>query len=128
MLNKKIILILIFILLIVVLLRLNPLVTPKPTPTPSPIVFYYTPSPIVTILSTATPTNISFNNIISQLPIVTPEYTIEYFPNTKKFIVLITENPYEENKKIVESWFKEQGVEDLSKINLYFGSSRGVAP
>lgn len=85
--------------------------TPTPNPTPQPTGFL-APS----------------ESILRLLPIVTDKYTIEYFPNLKKFLVMILKNPYGENKKAVENWFKEQGIGDLTKFNIQYGSSRGVAP
>lgn len=126
--NKKLFTILIFVLLFLLLLKLNQLVTPKPTATPAPTIFFYSPKPAIIVLPTTNPATVSSDKIISQLPIETPEYTIQYLPKTKKFIVMILENPFEENKKKAEEWFKEQGVEDLSELNISFGSSRGVAP
>lgn len=68
------------------------------------------------------------STVISKLPIITPQYTIQYFSKTKQFVVLILQNPYEQNVKQVENWFALQGVTDLSKLNIQYGSSRGVAP
>lgn len=126
--NKKLFTILIFVLLFLLLLKLNQLVAPKPTATPAPTILLYSPEPTIIVVPTITTSTVSLNDIISVLPIETEEYTIQYLPKTKKFIVMILENPFEENKKKVEEWFKEQGVEDLSELNISFGSSRGVAP
>lgn len=87
---------------------------PEPIPTPPP-----------TTQNTYSP---SVQTLAEKLPIITDEYTIQYFANINKFVILILENPYEENKKEADSWFKEQGVNDLSSLNIEYGSSRGVSP
>lgn len=70
----------------------------------------------------------SIQLLISKLPVVTDKYIIQYFQKTKKFSINILENPYEENKKLAEDWFKEQGIENLSKLNIFYSTPRGVAP
>ncbi len=82
-----------------------------------------TPIPVVTPTSGFSPKE----KIISLLPITTENYTIQYLPVPKKFLVLILKNPFEEYKTEVEEWFRSQGI-DPGDPSISWGSARGVAP
>lgn len=90
----------------------------KSTPTPTP-----SPSAKVEDIKSNT-----LDGLLLKLPVVSDKYTIQYLSKSDKFYVTILKNPYAENKKEVEIWFKDHGIEDLSVLNIFYNSSRGVAP
>lgn len=64
---------------------------------------------------------------IAQLPIDTPQYLIEYFPDRDYFFVQIRQNPYQQYKGQIENFFRSNGV-DPNYVTVEWGSVRGVAP
>ncbi|MBI4029514.1 MAG: hypothetical protein HY376_04085 [Candidatus Blackburnbacteria bacterium] len=64
---------------------------------------------------------------IAQLPIDTPQYLIEYFPDRDYFFVQIRQNPYQQYKTQIENFFRSNGV-DPNYATIEWGSVRGVAP
>ncbi len=78
-------------------------------------------------LTSPTPTISPKEKVISLLPVKTEGYTIEYFPGSKKFFVLILKNPFEKYKKEAEEWFRSQGINPNDK-DIFWSSVRGVIP
>lgn len=97
----------------------------SPTTIPSP-----TDIPSVPVSETPPPENnpavIKNENIIPLMPVQTSTYTIEYLVTSDTFLVTVTESPYEQNKALAESWFKDHGIEDLSSIKIIFWKYRWV--
>lgn len=85
---------------------------PYPSPTSNP------PTPTASSLSGQN--TASREQIISQMPVATPEYNIEYLQTSDMFIVTIKKSPYEQNKALAEGWFKSRGVFDMSSFNIKF--------
>lgn len=92
-----------------------------PTASPSPGL---TPAPTPTQL----PQDI-IKEIISQLPVETQDYSIQYLPASQQFFILIKQNPYGVNKAKALAWFKNFGlVNPEEELPLFFTSSRWVGP
>jgi len=89
------------------------------------------PSPGVETTPTSTQSNSSQikNKIISQLPVETENYSIQYLSKNDQFFITIKKSPYDTYKSQVIIWFKNFGIsrpeEDLP---LFFTSSRWVTP
>lgn len=76
-----------------------------------------------------TPTNTPLSNknkrqLISQMPIKTSDYAIEYLSTSDTFMVKILRNPYETNKAKAQTWLKIHGAEDLKTLNIIYYHSR----
>jgi len=67
-------------------------------------------------------------NLLSQMPYQTDQFSIEYLPDQDEFNVTIKQNPFKDNQQKAIDWFRLQGVEDLSWINIMYSSVRGVYP
>lgn len=67
-------------------------------------------------------------NLISSVPYEAPDFTVEYLRDQDSFYVTIKKNPYNTSKQEALDWFKSKGVEDMSWINVQYGSVRGVYP
>lgn len=100
---------------------------PKPTvpeitlPTPTSVPRKYFPS--------LPPTISNKEQIVSLLPIITQNYSIEYLPKVDTIFILISGRPFEKYKAEIEAWFLSQGVKDLKELNLTWGSTRqGLNP
>ncbi len=78
-----------------------------------------TPTPLI-----PTPTLILTPKLklIKLMPVITKDYTIEYLPIPKKFVVMILKEPFSETVKIVEDWFLFQGV-DPKDPDIYWWDS-----
>lgn len=124
--KKKIYLIIVLVLVILILLFLRasaqnnpPVVTISPTPKQEPA---QPPSP-----TTLRPvSSVIKRNIIKKLPITTEGYTIQYLDKGDEFLVIMLLNPYEKYKKEASSWFLQNGVQNLSSLNIQWDSIRGV--
>lgn len=111
--------------LVVFLLFLKILQRKSPS-TPQPAL--ETPTPTIPITSPTPSSQCSLNkNISSKLPVVTKNYTIEYFPVPQKFFVMILANPYEEYEAEAEKWLISYGI-DPNGLCVFWTSAKGVAP
>lgn len=100
-----------------------------PTASPAPGLTQ-APTPIFTTAPTPTqpPQDIT-GKIISQLPVETQSYSIQYLPANQQFFILIKQNPYEANKAKVIAWFKNFGLANPEEeLPLFFTSSRWIGP
>ncbi len=90
--------------------------------TPTPLV----PTPTLFLTTTLTPflspTLTLKLKLIKLMPVITKDYTIEYLPAPKKFVVMILKEPFNETVKIVEDWFFFQGV-DPKDPDIYWWDS-----
>ena len=86
---------------------LNPATIAQPSPTPIP---------------TATLTR---EQLISQTPIETKEFNIEYYIESDTFRITIKENPYEENKAKAEQWLQDRGL-GPNDLNILWAAYFGV--
>lgn len=64
--------------------------------------------------------------LIEKLPYETDQYLIEYVRDKSLFYITIKENPFSKNKQAAIDWLKSQGIEDISWINVEYGSYKGV--
>lgn len=98
--------------------------TPELTPFPSPT---FWPRPTPTLRATVPPLSQKvLEKIIAQLPFKSESFEIEYYQKTKKFAVIITRGPINQTIKKVENWFKSQGVQDLTQIDILYQPTREV--
>lgn len=90
------------------------------------------PTPIPVKVSIPTPTTsaenlvVDKNALLQKLPIQTDTYNIQYIASTDTFVVTIKESPLEINKQQANKFFYENGVKDLSKLNIAYNSYRWV--
>jgi len=67
--------------------------------------------------------------IISQLPVETENYSIQYLTKNDQFFVTIKKNPYNDHKSQIISWFEDFGISNPEEdLPLFFTSSRWVGP
>lgn len=119
---SSLIIIFIVIFFIVSSLRQNP--TPTPSPLPS-----VTPVPSVPFVTLPAKNDISVfekSDLISQLPIETNTYNIEYLVESDTFVVTIKDSPYVQNKAAADEFFTRNGVTDLSKLRIIYNSYKWV--
>jgi len=85
-----------------------------------------TPTPTLFLTTTPTPSLSPILTpklkLIKLMPVITKDYTIEYLPIPKKFVVMILKEPFSETVKIVEDWFLFQGV-DPKDPDIYWWNS-----
>ena len=67
-------------------------------------------------------------NLIQKLPYENDQYLVEYLQNPNVFYVTVKKNPFNANKQAAIDWLKSQGIQDLSWINIEFGSYKDVTP
>lgn len=79
---------------------------PTPTPTAPPLV---EDEPLT-------------EQIINRLPVVTDEYSIEYFSEQNLFSVTIKLPPLEENKQRANQWFLDNGFSSTEGLNILYSS------
>lgn len=131
--ENKIILFLLVLLFLVVVLKL---LTRSPE-IPAPIPIPETPSPTFPPIPKLTPTPIvrpiaspvtysTIQKLITQLPYQSDHFTIQYYQQTRKFVVIITAGPLGQTIEEVETWFSSQGIQDLSQIDVLWQPTREV--
>ncbi len=93
------------------------------------------PSKTVTPGALPTPTQPGLSDqnlkqeVISELPFSSNEFTIEYFPRTDLFFINVKNPPFKEGKDRALAWFRERGLDPSSlKIEWLWGTSRGTGP
>jgi len=65
---------------------------------------------------------------IKKLPLYLESFNVEYFSSEELFLITISQNPLEENKKKAAEWLKSQGFsnDDLERIKIGFTHPRFV--
>jgi hypothetical protein len=96
--------------------------TPTQRPRTSPILFQLTPS-VSPFLGDSLSAK---SNIIEQMPFQTDDFLIEYLYTSDRFIITIKESPFEENAKKAEQWLKNQGITNLSELDITYNQYRWV--
>lgn len=89
---------------------------PQPTPTPRPLT-----------LQDQQVLSQNKQRLVSQLPYISSQFTVEYFPDRDYFFIQIQRQPYEQNKALAQEWMKQNGV-DPDRVNIQWGSVRGAGP
>lgn len=64
--------------------------------------------------------------IIRKLPVEEPEFRIWVSAKTNSFVVTVQGSSFEQGKNKAINWFKEQGLTDLTKINLIWQDQTGT--
>ncbi len=67
-------------------------------------------------------------NLLGSMPYDSASFSVQYLSDQDLFYVTLKKNPYNDSKQAALDWFKSKGVEDMSWINVRFGSVRGVYP
>ena len=107
--NKKTLIVLISLVFLTIVLLILKITLSKKSALPPSQIETVTPTP--TIIS-PTPVVCPLNeNVRGKLPLVTKNYTIEYFPVPQKFFVMILGRPFEKYKAEVEKWFTTYGID-----------------
>jgi len=136
--NKKTIILIVFLGILLIFIVLLKVLQSKNKSVPQTLPELITP--IATIIPTVFPTHIISSttptstlsctpneNILSNLPVVTSQYSIEYLPTPEKYFVMILQNPYEEQQTQVKKWFSSRGLDPDSPC-IVWTSTKGVAP
>jgi hypothetical protein len=102
----------------------RPPATPTPTnapPIPTPTIPPPTPTkqPSATEPSSGGLHPLVKAELISQMPIQTQNFAIEYLTTSDSFIITVYECPVSENKEAALQWFRDQGVDPNSLTILY---------
>jgi len=125
--KNKLILILMLIFFIAFLLAIKLLATNKTrapfipsVPTPTQI---FAPSP--TVRTSISP--LVKSRLIKKLPVVTTRYTIQYLDKSDTFLAIILLGPYQRYKKEAILWFTQNGIEDLTTLNVQWDTIPGVS-
>lgn len=125
--KNKLILILMLIFFIAFLLAIKLLETNKTrtpfipsVPTPTQI---FAPSP--TVRTSISP--LVKSRLIKKLPVVTTRYTIQYLDKSDTFLAIILLGPYQRYKKEAILWFTQNGIEDLTTLNVQWDTIPGVS-
>lgn len=122
---KKLFLTIVFFGLIVLVLVFLPVFLRDTSP-PATTLAPTTPLPQVSPAPGVNQTQAK-QNAIQELPIEREGFTIEYFPSSGRFYVLIKLNPYERYEQEAKGWFAGFGL-NTDNLNIQWGSVRGVFP
>jgi hypothetical protein len=63
--------------------------------------------------------------LISLMPVVNPEFRIEYYKENDEFLVTILQSPYAESRAKAEEWLHSRGI-DKNKFKLTWSALSNV--
>jgi len=107
--NKKTIIVIVSLSFLVIILLVFKIIQKEKTQIPSSQI-EITPTPTVVSPTPASPCPLG-KNVRGKLPLVTKNYTIEYFPVSQKFLVMILGRPFEKYKAEAEKWLSSYGID-----------------
>lgn len=98
----------------------------SPTPNPSGTTTPGTSIPRVTITESASEKQRKKQAIIQMMPVIYPEFTIEYLVTSDVFMVTILQSPFDDTKEKANEWFNEQGIIDLKDLPIQYIKPRYI--